>query len=68
MISRWSPPGVAAPIGQYSHLAAAPFISGQVGEREDATRAGPDARSHTLHAFANIERLLGSPGPGPSMW
>jgi 2-iminobutanoate/2-iminopropanoate deaminase len=71
MIRRWSPPGLAAPIGQYSHLAAVPadhelvFISGQVGGLEDGTLAGPDAESQTRQAFGNIERLLGSLGAGP---
>jgi 2-iminobutanoate/2-iminopropanoate deaminase len=66
MIRRWNPPGIAPPIGQYSHLAAVPadheliFISGQVGVREDGTLAGPDAESQTREAFANIERLLKS--------
>lgn len=71
MIRRWSPPGLAGPIGQYSHLAAVPadhelvFISGQVGLLEDGTLAGQDALAQTLQAFDNIERLLGSLGAEP---
>ncbi|GAA4603740.1 RidA family protein [Actinoallomurus liliacearum] len=71
MIRRWSPDGLAPPIGQYSHLAAVPadhelvFVSGQVGVAEDGTLAGPDARSQTRQAFANIGRLLDSLGAGP---
>lgn len=71
MIRRWDPTEVAVPIGQYSHLAAAPanhellLISGQVGLLEDGTLAGPDAASQTRQVFVNIERLLGSIGAGP---
>jgi 2-iminobutanoate/2-iminopropanoate deaminase len=71
MIRRWSPDGVAPPIGQYSHLAAVPadhelvFVSGQVGVAEDGTLAGLDARSQTRQAFANIGRLLDALGAGP---
>jgi enamine deaminase RidA (YjgF/YER057c/UK114 family) len=72
MIRRWSPTGLAAPIGQYSHLAAVPsdheliFISGQVGALEDGTLAGPDAEAQTHQAFENIRRLLASLGAGPA--
>ncbi|GAB2850085.1 RidA family protein [Actinoallomurus bryophytorum] len=71
MIRRWSPDGLAAPIGQYSHLAAAPpdheliFIAGQVGVLEDGTLAGTDGESQTRQAFANIGVLLNSLGAGP---
>jgi 2-iminobutanoate/2-iminopropanoate deaminase len=72
MTHRWSPDGLAPPIGQYSHLAAVPsdhelvFISGQVGVREDGTLAGADAEAQTRQAFANIGALLGSLGAGPA--
>jgi 2-iminobutanoate/2-iminopropanoate deaminase len=72
MIRRWSPAGLAAPIGQYSHLAAVPsdhevvFISGQVGALEDGTLAGPDAEAQTRQAFENIGRLLASLDAGPA--
>jgi 2-iminobutanoate/2-iminopropanoate deaminase len=71
MIRRWSPDGLAAPIGQYSHLAAVPpdheliFIAGQVGVLEDGTLAGTDGESQTRQAFANIGVLLNSLGAGP---
>jgi 2-iminobutanoate/2-iminopropanoate deaminase len=71
MIRRWSPDGLAAPIGQYSHLAAVPpdheliFIAGQVGVLEDGTLAGSDGESQTRQAFANIGVLLHSLGAGP---
>jgi enamine deaminase RidA (YjgF/YER057c/UK114 family) len=71
MIRRWSPDGLAAPIGQYSHLAAVPpdheliFIAGQVGVLEDGTLAGTDGESQTRQAFANILALLHSLGAGP---
>jgi enamine deaminase RidA (YjgF/YER057c/UK114 family) len=71
MIRRWSPDGLAAPIGQYSHLAAVPpdheliFIAGQVGVLEDGTLAGTDGESQTRQAFANIGALLHSLGAGP---
>jgi 2-iminobutanoate/2-iminopropanoate deaminase len=72
MIRRWSPDGLAAPVGQYSHLASVPpdhelvFISGQVGALEDGTLAGPDAESQTRQAFVNIATLLDSLGAGPA--
>jgi 2-iminobutanoate/2-iminopropanoate deaminase len=72
MIRRWSPGGLAAPVGQYSHLAAVPadhelvFISGQVGLTEDGTLAGPDGESQTRQAFLNIATLLDSLGAGPA--
>jgi enamine deaminase RidA (YjgF/YER057c/UK114 family) len=72
MIRRWSPTGLAPPIGQYSHLAAVPadheliFISGQLGVLEDGTLAGPDAEAQTRQAFANIGRLLDSLDAGPA--
>jgi enamine deaminase RidA (YjgF/YER057c/UK114 family) len=71
MIRRWSPDGLAAPLGQYSHLAAVPpdheliFIAGQVGVLEDGTLAGTDGESQTRQAFANILALLHSLGAGP---
>ena len=71
MVRRWSPSGLASPIGQYSHLAAVPvdhdlvLISGQVGVLEDGALAGPDAEAQTRQAFANIERLLESLDAGP---
>jgi 2-iminobutanoate/2-iminopropanoate deaminase len=71
MIRRWSPDGLAAPIAQYSHLAAVPpdheliFIAGQVGVLEDGTLAGTDGESQTRQAFANIGVLLNSLGAGP---
>jgi 2-iminobutanoate/2-iminopropanoate deaminase len=57
-------PGVATPIGSYSHVAvAAPglataYISGQIGVRSDGTLAGTDARAQTQAAFANLEVIL----------
>ncbi|GAA2897572.1 RidA family protein [Streptosporangium fragile] len=71
MIRRWNPTGLAAPIGQYSHLASVPadhelvMISGQVGVLPDGTLAGPDAETQTRQVFANIGRLLDSLGAGP---
>ncbi|MEU8383588.1 RidA family protein [Streptosporangium sp. NPDC048865] len=71
MIRRWNPPGPAAPLGRYSHLAAVPaghellMISGQVGVLEDGTLAGPDAESQARQVFANIESILRSVGAGP---
>jgi enamine deaminase RidA (YjgF/YER057c/UK114 family) len=71
MVRRWNPSEVAPPIGQYSHLAAVPaghelvFISGQVGVLDDGSLAGPDARSQTRQALANIEKLLRSMDAGP---
>ena len=71
MIRRWNPSSVAAPAGQYSHLAAVPaghelvFVSGQLGLRPDGTLAGPDAESQTRQVLANIEELLRTAGGGP---
>ena len=64
---RWSPAGVAPPIGRYSQLAAVPvdhellFISGQVGLPEDAG----DAYAQTRSALLAIAALLDSVGEGP---
>lgn len=71
MIRRWTPAEIGPPVGQYSHLAAAPtghevlFISGQVGTRPDGVMAGPDAESQTRQIYANIAALLKSAGAGP---
>lgn len=71
MIRRWNPPSVAAPAGQYSHLATVPaghelvFVSGQLGLRPDGTLAGPDAESQTRQALANIREALAAAGGGP---
>jgi 2-iminobutanoate/2-iminopropanoate deaminase len=71
MIRRWSPAEIGPPVGQYSHLAAAPvghtmlFISGQVGIRPDGVLAGPDAEAQTRQIYANIAALLASVGAGP---
>ncbi|MEV7970545.1 RidA family protein [Sphaerisporangium sp. NPDC088356] len=71
MIRRWNPPGVAAPLSQYSHLVSVPsdhelvLISGQFGLLPDGTLAGVDAETQSLQIFLNIETLLASMGAGP---
>ncbi|GLW06196.1 hypothetical protein Misp01_13260 [Microtetraspora sp. NBRC 13810] len=71
MVRRWSPAGIGAPVGQYSHLAAAPagadllFVSGQVGTLADGSFAGTDAYAQTRQIFANLAALLASAGSGP---
>ena len=71
MIRRWNPSSVAAPAGQYSHLAAVPaghelvFVSGQLGLLPDGTLAGADAETQTRQALANIQDLLAAAGSGP---
>jgi enamine deaminase RidA (YjgF/YER057c/UK114 family) len=71
MIRRWNPPSVAAPAGQYSHLAAVPaghelvFVSGQLGLRPDGILAGPDAETPTRQVLANIREVLAAAGGGP---
>ncbi|MGW5643376.1 RidA family protein [Saccharopolyspora sp. NPDC003752] len=71
MIQRWSPEGVAPPIGKYNHLARVPagheflIISGQVGTSPDGELAGPDAESQARAALTNIEKLLAAAGATP---
>lgn len=66
-----NPPGLAAPIGKYSHLACEPpatrtvWVSGQVGQLPDGTLAGPDSYRQTLQVLDNISTLLASLGAGP---
>lgn len=68
----WNPGGIAAPIGRYSHLAAAApgqrlvFVSGQVGNLPDGTLAGPDALAQTRQVFANLGALLAHLGGSPA--
>ncbi|SDK92480.1 Enamine deaminase RidA, house cleaning of reactive enamine intermediates, YjgF/YER057c/UK114 family [Nonomuraea maritima] len=71
MIQRWSPAEVGAPVGQYSHLAAAPagarllYVSGQVGTLPDGAFAGTDAETQTHQIYENIGALLESAGTSP---
>ena len=71
MIRRWNPSQVAAPAGQYSHLAAVPpgyelvFVSGQLGLLPDGSLAGEDAESQTRQVLANLRELLAAAGGGP---
>jgi 2-iminobutanoate/2-iminopropanoate deaminase len=61
-----NPPGLAAPIGKYSHLVEVPlatrtvWVSGQVGQFPDGTLAGPDSYRQTLQVLENISMLLES--------
>lgn len=68
---RWNPPGVAAPIGRYSHLArpgdGATLVafSGQVGNLPDGTVVA-GVEGQTLQAFRNIAALLEAVGATPA--
>lgn len=69
MIHRENPPGVAAPVGQYSHLAVVPagsellVLAGQIGL--DADGALPDAADAQFrNALANVAALLKHAGSG----
>jgi len=70
-IRRWSPPGLAAPVGRYSHLAVVPagartlYVSGQIGVLPDGSMAGADAEAQTRQALANLETLLRAEGAEP---
>jgi 2-iminobutanoate/2-iminopropanoate deaminase len=68
---RWNPPGLAPPVGRYSHLArpgtdtALVYFSGQIGNLPDGTIvAGVEAQ--TLQVFRNIETLLAAVGATPA--
>ncbi|GII89154.1 hypothetical protein Ssi03_71440 [Sphaerisporangium siamense] len=71
MVRRWSPEEIAAPVGQYSHLAAVPpgaellFVSGQIGALPDGRMAAPDAEAQTRQIYENIAALLTAAGAGP---
>ncbi|MEU9887019.1 RidA family protein [Sphaerisporangium sp. NPDC051011] len=71
MTRRWSPQEIAAPVGQYSHLASAPpgaellFISGQIGALPDGRMAGPDAEAQSRQIYENLGALLAVAGSGP---
>ncbi|PZG22082.1 RidA family protein [Nonomuraea aridisoli] len=68
-VRRFSPAGVAAPIGRYSQLAVVPagaeliFISGQVGVR--AGEPAGNAYAQTRRALLAVADLLGTLGRGP---
>jgi 2-iminobutanoate/2-iminopropanoate deaminase len=72
MIRRWSPAEIGPPVGQYSHLAAAPadhqlvFLAGQVGTDAAGELVGPGAEAQSRQIFANIEALLASAGATPA--
>lgn len=73
---RSNPPGVAPPVGKYSHLTRVPagsellFIAGQVGN--DPGGEIPDAATvdaayeQTVRTLANIERVLAGAGATPA--
>jgi enamine deaminase RidA (YjgF/YER057c/UK114 family) len=71
-VTRSNPPGVAAPIGRYSHVAIVPadyatvHVSGQIGADASGALAGPDAMVQTRQAFANIEAILHALGATPA--
>ena len=58
-----NPPGVAAPIGLYSHVAAVKagsdvfYFAGQVGAKADGT-AGTTIEEQADYAYANVMALL----------
>lgn len=70
MTHSWNPPGIAAPVASYSHLAEAKpghrlvFVSGQIGMLPDGTLAGPDITAQARQVYANIDALLDSLGVG----
>jgi 2-iminobutanoate/2-iminopropanoate deaminase len=68
-VSRWTPEGVSAPIGAYSHLAVARgqvvHFSGQVGTDRDGTLAGDTLDAQTRQVFANVADLLDAAGATP---
>jgi 2-iminobutanoate/2-iminopropanoate deaminase len=70
-VMRSNPPGVAAPIGRYSHIAVVPagystvYVSGQIGADASGVLVGPDAAAQTRQVFANIEAILHELGATP---
>ena len=70
MIPRENPPGVAPPVGQYSHMAVVPagcellVLAGQIGlDAAGTLPAATDAQFR--NALANAETLLKHAGSGP---
>ncbi|RGE19145.1 RidA family protein [Leucobacter sp. wl10] len=69
-IRRYSPDGIAPPVGAYSHLAAVSgpaewvFISGQVGADRDGV-VPDDVAAQTRNALRNIEALITAAGGTP---
>ncbi|GLV76344.1 RidA family protein [Streptomyces hygroscopicus] len=60
-----NPKGLGDPLSAYAHVARAGdliFVAGQCGFLEDNSVAGPDVRSQTLRAYANVRTALESQG------
>uniref|UniRef100_UPI003F583A8A RidA family protein n=1 Tax=Mycolicibacterium obuense TaxID=1807 RepID=UPI003F583A8A len=59
-----NPPGVATPMGKFSHIAIAPsttttaYISGQIGHDAAGEMVSENCYEQTLQVFANIEAIL----------
>ena len=69
-IQKVNPPGVAKPLGGYSHVAIVPpntrllYLAGQVGNRPDGTFAA-SYEDQTIQAWENVKAILASQGAGP---
>lgn len=60
-----NPKGLGDPLSAYAHVARAGdliFVAGQCGFVDDNSVAGPDVRSQTLRAYANVRTALESQG------
>ncbi|WP_162231094.1 RidA family protein [Leucobacter musarum] len=70
VIRRYSPEGIAAPVGAYSHLASVSgpaewvFISGQVGADGDGA-VPDDIAAQTRNTLRNVEALIAAAGGTP---
>lgn len=65
-----NPPGVAPPVGAYSHLATVPpgtkllFLAGQIGNRPDGSLPS-NVEDQIIQAYENVRTILASQGAGP---
>lgn len=70
-VERMDPPGVAPPLGRYTHIARVPagtdtvYISGQVGNVADGTLAGDELYAQTRQALRNFGELVAQVGGAP---
>ncbi|WP_158266490.1 RidA family protein [Allosphingosinicella deserti] len=69
-VEKADPPGVAKPLGGYSHVASVPpgarmlYVAGQIGNRPDGTL--PDSvEDQIVQAYENVRIILASQGARP---
>jgi enamine deaminase RidA (YjgF/YER057c/UK114 family) len=70
-IHKVNPPGVAAPLGHYSHVATVPpgtkllYLAGQIGIRPDGSLPG-SIEDQTIQAYENVRAILAAEGATPA--